>query len=752
MKILKASAGSGKTYSLAHTYIRLLLDAGRANRPYRHILAVTFTNKATAEMKARILQELSVHPSPEARGILTDILHDYSAFSVCTIDSFFQRALKAFAREIGQFGSYQLELDAGALVEEAMDRVLDSLTEDVQQKDLLDWLSGNARNRLAQGKRYVPEEGLAEIGKRLRSTEFRTLLAASGFREEELFGKKRLESVRKACRDIITAFEDRVRACGGTVAPGVRLEPLKSRESKANPALADVFEDAYRRYLTAWVIAERLPALGVAGEFRQAFSALLREKNVLPIDDTNTLLRDIIDGSDTPFVYEKLGVRYDHFLLDEFQDTSWVQWDNFLPLLCESESRASAFGNLIVGDVKQSIYRWRDSDWRLLGSEVKKQFPQAEEEAMPANWRSTRTVVEFNNGFFAYAAGQLGVSGSYADVSQQVKRKDEQAGSVKVSFVDKEEMLPAVLQSVRDAEAQGASLQDIAILVRSNRQGANVADYLMQHRVNVVSEDSLDMQSSWVVQRLLALLHFYERPEDKLGSFLARSLQIAFPATYHSLPDFCEALLCELQKQEPEICRGETVFIEAFMDKLQQWVDVHGNNLLYFLRDWEEHDGKHFIASQPAGNAVRILTIHKSKGLEYPYVIFPFADSVKLSDTEEHWGRPEIPAGSPDAVLDGLYPVLVSGKTVSTSFWKMYDEQAALQRMDAINLYYVALTRAVCGLHVIAGRPARDCCQKLAKGAYSWKKMSELLYAYVGCCDGKCYGTPYDFSRLPRKE
>ena len=216
MKILKASAGSGKTYRLSKTYTDLLLSS-REPQPYRHILAVTFTNKATAGMKARILRDLAAlaESDPRAQALLTEMLHDYGAFSISTIDRFFQQTLKAFSREIGQFADYQVELDKDSLIAEAMDRILDSLTED--DRDLLAWLRDRLADTLAQGRRFQVDEGLQETGRLLKNDEFRELAEQLGIDGREAFGKERLKCIRKECRGIIDTFTARARELGGQV-------------------------------------------------------------------------------------------------------------------------------------------------------------------------------------------------------------------------------------------------------------------------------------------------------------------------------------------------------------------------------------------------------------------------------------------------------------------------------------------------------------------------------------------------------
>ena len=745
MKILKASAGSGKTYRLSNTYIDLLLRS-REPHPYRHILAVTFTNKATAEMKARILRDLAnlARTDPRAQVLLTDLLHDYGAFSVSTIDKFFQQTLKAFSREIGQFADYQVELDKDSLIAETMDRILDSLTEDSQE--LLDWIRASLADTLEQGRRYRVDDGLLEIGKLLKNEEFRQLYARYGIADTDAFSKGRLARIRSECRAVIQDFSDKAKELGIEVTPGELIKMPGKKALNSSADLLTLFDRPYRMYCTAFLLDGLLFRLGLAGEFYQTFDALAREKNVLCLDESNTLLQKIIAGSDAPFVYEKLGVRYEHFLLDEFQDTSHIQWENFLPLLRESESKAG--GNLVVGDVKQSIYRFRDSDWELLGGEVEREFPQAEVEPMEGNWRSTKTVVDFNSDFFSYAAGLLGLEKIYADVRQTTMKQDTQAGAVHVSFC--EDQLAAVLDSVQEARRSDARWSDVAVLVRNKKEGAAVASFLIANGIPVISDDSLNLKSSPVVRRLVSLLSCYENPDDRIGRFLADAMSLTFPEEYHSLVDFCEELLRAMRAWDPSSFDGQVLFIQAFMDELQGWVQVNGNNLRYFLQHWEEKDI--YIGSPENAASVRVLTIHKSKGLEFPYVIFPYAEKVDLYKHGVHWSRLETDGTPFSPEVAGIYPVDLGSLAESSLFEDAVKRERFLQLVDNINLFYVALTRAGKWLHVIAKQPSKKCRESVAKGRPAYGNFSEILFAYLGGQDEYRAGSPYDFSRMERKD
>lgn len=743
MKILKASAGSGKTYRLSKTYTGLLLD-GRASDTYRHILAVTFTNKATSEMKTRILRDLYKSGDPRARRVLVDMLHDYGAFSVSTIDKFFQQTLKSFSREIGQFADYQIELDKDSLIRESMDRILDSLTPD--NKELLSWIKASISESLEQGKRLSIDDSLYEIGKLLKSEEHRELSEKYGADDSTAFGQKRLSEVRKVCAGIIRSFVEEMKRHGLDVRAAEFIKVPGKRILAKDPVLSAYIDEAYGAYATAFIINSLTFSLGLAGEFYREFDALLKEKNLMCLDESNTILRDIINGSDAPFVYEKLGVRYENFLLDEFQDTSNIQWDNFLPLLRESESKGDSC--LIVGDVKQSIYRFRDSDWHLLGQKVVEEFPDADVETLDCNWRSARRVVGFNNAFFNRAAEVLGLGKIYSDVSQTPMTEEAQEGQVRLTFC--KDQLEAVMESVSRAREAGAEWGDIAVLVRGKRQGADIADYLISRQVPVISDDSLNMKSSGVVRRLTALLEAFDNPDDGISSFLAQSMDVTFPDTYHSLVDLCESLLRSLRDYDPGAFEGETLFIQAFMDELQSWTDVNGNSLKYFLEHWEEQE--RYIGSPENSAAVRILTIHKSKGLEFPYVIFPYADKVEFYKIGVHWCHLDASASRLPSCLDGIYPVALDSKAEASYFRGAVEEERSRQIVDNINLFYVALTRAEKSLHIISATPTKTFKDSLKSGRPEYKRMSDILYEFGGSMDEICFGQEYDFSRMKRKE
>lgn len=817
LEIMKASAGSGKTYRLARKYIELLLKS-RERYAYRHILAVTFTNKATDEMKSRILKELHVLATDPCRSgyheyfsrmfadddalkkkasaVLSDMLHDYSAFAVSTIDRFFQQTLKAFSREIGQFASYQVELDKDSLVAESVDRILDSLTE--EDSGLLAWLTDNVLEQIEQGGRYSMDANLLEKAKRLKSPQRQEAMEKAGLDVDLEYPKDKLLEIRKICRSIISDFQTAVRQAaraaldvveeagvdpaetnrgflkalyaysemedGGQIeAPSASFMSkaadheqwfAKSKAARLKPLVypfleapledfCNLFDKEFKVYNTALVLDGQLYGLGVSGELSRVFRELMKEKNVLCIDDSNTILRDIIDGSDAPFVYEKLGVRYEHFLLDEFQDTSNVQWNNFSPLLHESDSKGGE--NLIVGDVKQSIYRWRGSDWELLNATVPGEFPGHHEEVLGTNYRSLPHIVCFNNLFFKSAAAILDemnmagkdgpLSAIYSDVMQQPGKKSSAAGSVSLTFCPKENELQNVLDAVSEARDNGAMLSEIAVLVRSNAIGEEVAMYLIENGIPVITDDSLRVKSSMTVRRLVSLMSYADNPQDTVNGYLAGSLNVVLPQGCSSLADMVEHLFRSIKESDAEgIWKGEALHVQSFMDHVQDYVASNGNSLRGFLKYWEGENPS--VSSPSSGESVRVMTIHKSKGLDFPYVIIPFAENITFYKAGNCWCVPELDKTPFKGVAEGVYDVTLSKASENTLFAEDYRKENFLQQVDNINTIYVAMTRAALGMHIIAKTPSAKCLKAVEDGDTSrFTDFSQMLYwfASVSC-------------------
>lgn len=827
LQIVKASAGSGKTTRLSKIYVDMLL---RSDDPqeYRHALAVTFTNKATAEMKDKILQTLfkracdsSDPQSGKAGRILHSILHDYGSFAVSTIDSFFQRTLRAFAHETGQYSSSQVELSKESLIDEAVDSILDGLDEQSgEDSSLLDFITENMEQNVREGRAINIDDALKSMAKELRSEEFWQKSSELNLDVKTEYTPERLKQFRKISHDVAYKYVEALISKASSLvasAASIGLQPTdfsggknswfasyfckvaQMRPSTIVPEYSDAcyanalnrdkwfsrqnadkldlawqtlsdgvqdYFDYYQKnnfmYRSAMLTLSSLYGLAIAQRLEDEFEKVTRERNVICLDESNRLLKDIIDGSDAPFVYEKTGTRIGHYLLDEFQDTSTTQWANFYPLLDEAvandkETSSSNVSNLIVGDVKQSIYRWRESDWSLMESKVGELFPQANHDTLEHNFRSLEQIIQFNSSFYPSIAAQLDlrcgsgnyISKIYDDVVQKVgNEKNRGKGYVQVCFCDdKDAQLNKIVEVVkREINEHHARPCDIAILVRKNDKGSLVASRLIEEGINVETEASLTINSSISVRRLVAMLSYVNNPKDTLNCYIARTMDVdSFPTGYHDLTGLCDKLFLILKNDAKygADCQRETVFISAFMDRLHDFAASNGNNLSEFLKWWEEKNeiqavGKPCISSSLSSDSVKILTVHKSKGLAFPYVIVPFIEDIKLYEPQKtiKWCSPENIDGTALEGLSGkLFRVLLSDKSKDSAFSGEYAKEYLYQSVDAINMMYVATTRAQFGMTVISGKPGEKD-----------QSMAQLMYAYCASSDIE-NGTPCDFSQ-----
>lgn len=823
---MKASAGSGKTYNLAREYIRLLLmpaevDGKLSRDPYayRHILAVTFTNKATAEMKTRIIDELDVlatcasssayfdflkeeclYSSEEemradAVRVLSNMLNDYGAFHVSTIDSFFQQTLRAFAREIGQVAEYQVELDRNSLVGEAADRVLDSLSE--EDNGLLKWLSASSIEQIEDGNGFHLERVIGDFAQGYMSDGYRTKAEAIGLDEDKAFSEENIKKLRRICRKVVNDYDTMLMSavaglqnafsgytgvnqnllkniaalaeldCSGTIKldgfttmrncaeDGSKCFTGKAKKeygeagaAAAETLLREFFKLEDRRLTirnTAKILEGQVYVFRVAEALKIEFDKLLKEKNVLSLNDTNAILRDIIGGTELPFIYEKLGVRLRHFLLDEFQDTSVIQWDNFMPILRESISQGCY--NLIVGDVKQSIYRWRDTDWKIIDERVEADLPRVLQDPLDTNWRSGRTIVEFNNAFYSVLSSRMDrqlealeeksddtIQRIYSDVRQDVSGKIAVPGCIEMMFCNPKELAANAVASVLDArDNRHFALKDIAVIVRSNSQGGEIASALIGAGVAVVTNDSLRISSSEAVRCAVARLYRCNDPEEKTMSFYEGDFDPDTVDGGGSILSLSEEILRGI-----EVTDGDTSYVLAFLDLVRDFEKKNGNSLDAFLKYWEEDGAAKSISSPEGSEAVTVITIHKCKGLAYPCVVLPFPKKGTLMKSgDKHWECPDLSGTELECLEPSLYHVMLSEKTQNDLFRNEMLKERRMQYIDTLNMWYVATTRATQLMYLIAPEPSDTLLKALPDilgDDTPWPKfgsVAEALYIYT---------------------
>lgn len=630
LKIYKASAGSGKTFRLALEYLKIAL-ANEWN--YKNILAVTFTNKATTEMKERVIEELYVLAKEQSSAylpILMDemklsaveiadragkslkrILHDYSRFSISTIDSFFQRVIKSFNRELGINAAYHVDLEDNLILEEAVDELLLSIEDN---PELLEWLKTFANEKIREGGGWNLKNDILKLGVQIYDETFKALNQTL---HEKINNKQFITNYKKTLNSLIFQFESTLKKIGraGLQAMqqhGVSVDDFKYKKSGASTSfqrLADFNLDTWpgkrvveaaddpevwttqtskvnvkeavaalqpllqeavtfyfkklHEYNSAKLITSQLYTLGILVDLQAMVRKVTQEKGVVLISESGTLLKKIIDDSDAPFIYEKTGVFYNHFMIDEFQDTSGLQWGNFRPLITNALSEDHL--GMVVGDVKQAIYRWRNGDWNLLASQVGKQFPAngVEEETLQKNWRSTGNVIRFNNSIFQILPKlfQQNINNEleenrlkdtemarqiellYGESLQEIANvKLNNEGAVRMRFFnkpkdqEKEELLETILdelvERIREVQNVGAKGREIAVLVRKKDEAKLVADRLLQEKsksdlscnFNILSSESLFVKNSPAVGFVLALLQLLADPNDDVALALANHL------------------------------------------------------------------------------------------------------------------------------------------------------------------------------------------------------------------------------------
>ena len=789
--VYKASAGSGKTFTLATEYIKLLVSNPQS---YRQTLAVTFTNKATEEMKMRILSQLygiwqrlpesqgyarkvekELQATPEfvskrAGTALQNLLHNYSYFRVETIDSFFQSVLRNLARELELTANLHVGLNDYQVEEMAVDQLIDELT---PTDPILQWLLryimetiGDDRswNVIGQIKgfgqtifrdfykqerhelarvfadadffdRYTSKIKEVRTHARVRMKEiaesFFTELEAEGFCIDDLsYGRSGVASLFIKMREGLfdeSIVGKRVLDCVGQPERWYKKTHPRRYElhQLADTTLGDILRYAleerplqWRLYQSAELSIRHLSQLRLLGSIETRVRQLNEDANRFLLSDTQQLLHELIEGSDSPFIFEKIGTQLEHIMIDEFQDTSTVQWQNFKVLLEETMSHDDT-KNLIVGDVKQSIYRWRSGDWRLLAN-IDGEFANSDERLavipLNYNYRSARRVVEFNNAFFTKAAVEEAVN-AYEDVVQLVPEDKPDDGWVNITLLPSADYQTVTLRRLVDdiasLMAEGTAASDVAILVRTNSYIPIIANYFAEQMpdVPVVSDEAFRLDASPAVITIIQALRYLTRPDDAIAcAYLCKMAtgELDGPLPEGFTSDLLHLPLYELTERLFQLFRldmmeGQSAYLCAFYDQIATFVNDSTTDVSSFLREWEETICSKTIQS-PAINGIRIISIHKSKGLEFPHVFIPFCD-WRMEHSDVLWCKPrEAPFNELPIV-----PVDYSQKGMKGTIYEAdYDEEHAQMVVDNLNLLYVAFTRASRSLSVYGKRGGRS--------------------------------------------
>lgn len=823
LTVYKASAGSGKTFRLAVQYITMLV---KQPEDYRHILAVTFTNKATAEMKQRILAQLYGigHNLPGSASYYDEvkksvsfneqtvrhnallaldmILQDYGHFRVETIDSFFQTVLRSLARELHIGANLTLELDTDMVIDEAVDSFLANVEQDSKDKhNIMEFVQDNIDN----DKSWSIEGTLKKFSKEL----FREIFMEKGDELRNILSKPdaiadyklNLESARDS---VLSQLQEKIKALGHQIlnAAGSSVDMMERYAKPFVPKIADgsIFDITVGKTLNncatnpekifTKTITNKFPHLGklaqetlmplfaeveinynrylhakntydAALQYIHELSLLLgiraeidrqsQEQGRFILADTPQLLSKL-SGSDTSFVYEKTGSFIEHLMIDESQDTSRLQWGNLRLLLWEC--LANGKDCLVVGDVKQSIYRWRNSDWNILNTEIEDQFSIYKPKVMPmeSNFRSHQNIIDFNNKLFPKAVEMLdmnynsetgtdypALNQAYSTVEQKSSKADGK-GYVYVQVDTKSDkntdstnlIFQHIAEQLDRLTEAGVKQTDIAILCRKGRQITDIAEWFTANRpeYRMISSEAFQLGSSASVRILINALKWLTDSSDRIAlaqlvwerecsivksgepfdRLMAQGLENCLPTT---LLDQLESLrhlpLYELTEKlynilELDRISGQDQYVMSFFDTLCQWLSRNPGEPSAFLTEWDE---KLCTTSIPAtdANGIRLLTIHKSKGLEFHTVIVPYCNwSILDFQTGAHDQRIWVdPQTEPFNSLP-LLPVGFSKKLINSDFNQDYNQESGLQTVDNLNLLYVALTRAESNLIVLSSK------------------------------------------------
>lgn len=822
LTVYKASAGSGKTFTLSVEYIKLLMENPMN---YKHILAVTFTNKATEEMKTRILSQLYGiwKRLPDSKGYvdkivadtghteqflseragwaLTNIVNNYSYFRIETIDSFFQSVLRNLARELDLTANLRIELNDTQIEQNAVDELIEGLG---KNDELLQWIMDYIRANIDEDKNWNVIGQIKDFGKNIfkefyktNSKQLNKVLLQPGFFRDFTSKLYKIRTEAEACmketgllffktledngldiadlknkekgpagyfvrikngefdESIVKARVKKVIDNGGFEewAGKTADEQIKRLASEVlSPMLAEAEEkrkSCWNAYTSADLTLRHISQLRLLNSIERKVRDMNAEANRFLLSDTHTLLHSLIKDTDTPFIFEKIGTQLESIMIDEFQDTSTIQWKNFKVLLEECMDRGTG-KNLIVGDVKQSIYRWRSGDWRMLNN-IEQEFPQKKSclEVCPldTNYRSEKRVVEFNNQFFALAAkieyenlkgdndAATQLKKAYDDVVQKVPQSRKETGYVSVELIpanDKEAqavMLEKSADAVKRLLDSGIEPKDIAVLVRQNSTIQMIADYFAEVMpdVKMVSDEAFRIDNSLAANIIVQAMHLLSHPDDVLArAFITKAYQtrvlkkctdtgfdlVDSAANATMLPkeftsnraQLLSMPLFELAESlyrifSLQLIKGEDAYIFAFYDQLNDFIANSSADIDDFVNEW--NDSIHEKTIQMSGmEGIRLITIHKSKGLEFAHVIVPFCD-WKMEKTNIIWCSPQ---AAPYKELP-LIPIDYSTKKLlGTIYESDYHTEHLQNCVDNLNLLYVAFTRASKSLIVIAKR------------------------------------------------
>ncbi len=837
--VYNAAAGAGKTYTLVKAYLITLLK-GEFKDSYKNILAITFTNKAVAEMKSRVLENLIAISNPntpskyedlmneliletkipekelkqKANRILKNILHNYAAFDIVTIDTFTHRVIRTFAHDLGIPMNFEIEMDTDLLIEEAVDSVVSKIGVDDQLTKLIidfaiskleedkSWditielnkiakllFSENDRKQLNKlsTKKIVEFEDLKDkLHQRVsefkndistRSTEVLDLIEQNGIETIDFTRGSVPKHFQKLAEgDIVVDFKAAWKQdIHNASFYGTKLEDSKKEViNSIRPVIEEAFLETKQKLTQIHLfknITKNLTPLSVLNAINKELIKIKNDRRILLISEFNAIISKTIQGQPAPFIYERLGERYRDYFIDEFQDTSQLQWDNLVPLIDNAVATETLTGKrgqiTIVGDAKQAIYRWRGgkAEQFIELSSDQNPFSVKEKEVLnlPRNYRSHEEVIQFNNSFFTFLSKSFS-NEKHRELYLQGNKQEvnsKKGGYVNISFIEaknvaeENEVYPQkVYDTVLELHEKGYNFNDICIIVRKQKEGAIIADFLTEQGLSIISSETLLISNAPQVAFIVDLITWHIQPDNlqikaNVLHFLAEHLSIeekhsflqkviftkksefqselAFlgidfdfnQLTLKPLYDAVEYIISSFK-----LANSAPAYLQFFLDVVFTFTQKHTEGIIGFISYWNNKKDKLSIVAPDTKEAIQIITIHKAKGLEFPCVIYPYANIDIYKEIEpKTWLSTQ-----KEDYLDFEEVFIDYSKSISDygiEAQNLVSKRQSQLELDAYNLLYVVLTRAKEQLYMISKLELNS------KGESNLNKFSGKLIDYI---------------------
>jgi ATP-dependent exoDNAse (exonuclease V) beta subunit len=817
--VYKSSAGSGKTFTLVKEYLRLSLsDVKKLNSNYKRILAVTFTNKAAAEMKQRILDalnkittidelpfigellcaELNITPvelKQRTSIVLSQILHHYSDFSIGTIDSFTHKIVKTFAHDLKLPVNFNLEMDVEGFYDKVISTLFNQIGEDEYISKLLKEF---VLNKAEENASWDPEKTIKEFAKLLQKENsdtylnqlknlntndleeirkelfayisyYNSFLKTEGQKTIDLIFKNGLsdndfiyknagpQSIFKKCVNQTVQLENTIK--GRTIdaiaknqwadKKGINKDKVEEISSQLNASAAiliDFIKENHSYYSLCKLLSTQIYPLLLLKKIEEISNEKKQEERLVFISEFNKNIFELINNEPTPFIYERLGEKYQHYLLDEFQDTSTLQWHNILPLV--DNSLANGWFNLIVGDGKQSIYRWRNANVKqfidlpfienttnnyLVEERSQNLNRNFKENLLNTNFRSLKTIIDFNNSLFENLNTELlneEHKKIYLNQQQNIKHPGDGLITINTGKVDKDQLeilnFNLIKEAIQNSLNSNFSYKDICIIVRQNTHGNSIANHLMENQIPIVSSDSLLLKNNLEINTIISYLNYLSNDQDKVSATsvinyllqtnkitnkeftigaqklakniplfeVLKSFQVALPEenlSLNNLFDHCLNIINALDLND----KGYA-YTRFFLDEVNEYLITKNSNISSFCDWWKTRSRKASLIIPANTNAVKIMTIHACKGLEFPVVIVPYCN-WNYYKANDNWV-----SITNEKVKLPVAAINFSSSVKNAGFEKEFSAEEQEQILENLNLLYVAFTRAVERLHVIS--------------------------------------------------